>query len=148
MEGREGGRRRGGGGVGGGAGVGGRLAINGGSVVGAKGSAAFAVSGGTLSVTDSGSLSQSKNFSLLSVSGGHSTGTLTFTGAFNATNGNGLQFDNADGTYSISGTVTLDGGDAGIHVVNGSSGTINISAPRPGIPQPTQSTQHGAHSPR
>ena len=118
-------------------GLSGSLTINGGSVLGASGGAAFAVSGGTLSVTDSGNLSQSNNFSLLSVSGGHSTGTLTFTGAFNATNGNGLQFNNADGTYTISGTVTLNGGDAGIDVLNGSSGTINISAAGSAITNPT-----------
>ena len=41
-----------------------------------------------------------------------------------ATNGTGLQFDNADGTYNFNGTTTLNGGDAGIDILNGSGGTF------------------------
>ncbi|MDV3455630.1 hypothetical protein RZN05_01435 [Sphingomonas sp. HF-S4] len=55
----------------------------------------------------------------------HSGGTIAFqTGTINATNGTGLQFDNADGTYNFTGTTTLNGGDAGIDIVNGSGGTF------------------------
>ena len=64
----------------------------------------------------------------MSVSGGH-TGTLTFqTGTLSATNGTGLQFNNADGTYNFNGTTTLNGGDAAIDILNGSSGTFAFSS--------------------
>ncbi|KRC78957.1 beta strand repeat-containing protein [Sphingomonas sp. Root241] len=62
---------------------------------------------------------------LISVSGGD-IGNATFSGALNATGGTGLQFDNADGTYNFTGTTTLNGGDAGIDIVNGSSGTFTF----------------------
>ncbi len=62
---------------------------------------------------------------LISVSGGD-IDTATFSGALNATGGTGLQFDNADGTYNFTGTTTLNGGDAGIDIVNGSSGTFTF----------------------
>ena len=81
---------------------------------------------GLLNVTYSGGITQASNAALLSVAGGH-TGTLTFqTGTLSATNGSGLQFDNADGTYNLNGTNTLNGGDAGIDILNGSSGTFNF----------------------
>ncbi len=115
----------------------GSLSINGGVISGASGGATFAVSGGTLSVTDSGTLSQANNQPLLSVSSGHTTGTLTFSGSLTATNGSGLQFDNADGTYALSGTVTLNGGTAGIDVFDLSSGSISISATSSAITNPT-----------
>ena len=61
---------------------------------------------------------------MVNVTGNHNTGTLTFqTGTLSATNGTGLQFNNADGTYTFNGTNTLNGGDAGIDIVNGSDGT-------------------------
>jgi hypothetical protein len=62
---------------------------------------------------------------LISVSGGD-IDTATFSGALNATGGTGLQFDNADGTYNFTGTTTLNGGDAGVDIVNGSSGTFTF----------------------
>ena len=66
---------------------------------------------------------------LVSIAGGHTTGTITFnTGTLNATNGTGLQFDNADGTYNFNGTTTLNGGDAGIDIVNGSGGTFTFAS--------------------
>jgi large repetitive protein len=95
----------------------------------------FAVSGGTVSTTYSGNLSQANNAAMVSVSGGHNTGTLTFqTGTLTATNGTGLQFDNADGTYNFNGTNTLSnsvGGvnaNAGIDIVNGSNGNFSFSS--------------------
>ena len=65
---------------------------------------------------------------LLNVSGGH-TGTLTFnTGTLSATAGHGLQFDNADGAYNFNGTTTLNGGDAGVDILNGSGGTFSFTS--------------------
>lgn len=90
---------------------------------------AFNLNGGTASITYSGGISQANNASTVNVTGGHSTGTVTFqTGTLSATNGNGLQFDNADGTYTFNGTTTLNGGDAGIDILNGSAGTFTFSA--------------------
>jgi hypothetical protein len=72
-------------------------------------------------------MSQGLNAALVSVSGGH-TGTLQFdTGTLSATDGTGLQFDNADGIYNFLGTTTLSGGDAGIDIVNGSGGNFSFS---------------------
>ncbi len=91
--------------------------------------AAFAVSGGTVSTTYTGNITQANNAALVSVSGGHITGTLTFnTGTLSATNGTGLQFDNAGGTYNFNGTTTLNGGDAGIDILNWSVGTFSFSS--------------------
>jgi cytochrome oxidase Cu insertion factor (SCO1/SenC/PrrC family) len=88
----------------------------------------FIVNGGTVSTTYSGNLSQATNAAMLDVSGGHS-GTLTFqTGTLNATNGTGLQFNNADGTYNFNGTTALNGGDAGVDILNGSAGTFSFSS--------------------
>jgi len=108
----------------------GTATITGGSSTGiniAGGSAAVSFGAGS-------SLSQTANAAAVSVSGGH-TGSLAYSGAINATNGTGLQFDNADGSsYSFNGTVTLNGGDAGVDIVNGSSAgftftNTNITSP-------------------
>jgi hypothetical protein len=75
------------------------------------------VVGGSVGATYSGDITQANNAALVSVSGGH-TGTLTFqTGTLSATNGTGLQFNNADGTYNFNGTTTLNGGAAGMRSI-------------------------------
>jgi uncharacterized repeat protein (TIGR01451 family) len=108
-------------------GVAGALSAGAGTLQAASG-ATFYVSGGSVSVTWSGLLTQTNNAALVSVAGGHS-GTLTFqTGTLSATNGTGLQFDNADGAYNFNGTTTLNGGDAGIDILNGSGGTFTFAA--------------------
>ncbi len=87
--------------------------------------------GGTVGFTYSGSITQANNFAMVSVSGGHTTGTVTFqTGTLSATNGTGLQFDNADSpmSYNFNGTTTLNGGDAGIDITNNSGGTFTFSS--------------------
>jgi mucin-19 len=89
---------------------------------------AFNVSGSTAAVTYNGSITQANNAALVNVLN-HSGGTLTFQGGtLSATNGTGLQFNNADGTYNFTGTTTLNGGDAGIDIVNGSDGTFGFGA--------------------
>ncbi len=108
-------------------GVTGTLNLGSGTLSGA-GSTAFAVNGGSVSVNYSGNLSLpgATIGALVSVGGSH-TGTITFTtGTLSATNGTGLLLDNADGTYNFNGTTTLNGGDAGIDIQNGSSGTFNF----------------------
>ncbi|MGX9053219.1 beta strand repeat-containing protein [Mesorhizobium sp. 14Argb] len=87
---------------------------------------AFNVDTSSASVTYSGNITQANSAALVAITG-HSGGTITFqTGTLSATNGNGLQFDNADGIYNFNGTTTLNGGDAGIDIVNGSGGTFSF----------------------
>jgi hypothetical protein len=95
----------------------------------AASSAAVNVNGGTVGFTYNGNVSKTNAGSLVSISNGHSANTIAFTtGTLSATAGDGLQFNNADGTYNFSGTNTLNGGDAGIDITNGSSGTFTFSA--------------------
>ncbi|WP_225248149.1 hypothetical protein [Mesorhizobium sp. J8] len=106
----------------------GTINLGAGGLVGGS-AAAIAVSGGSANLVYSGNVTQATaGQALLSVGSGHS-GTITFnTGTLSATNGTGLQFDNADGTYNFNGTTTLNGGDAGIDIVNGSSGNFTFNA--------------------
>lgn len=90
--------------------------------------ASFLISGGSVNLTYSGSVTQGVNAPLVQVSAGHS-GTVIFnTGTLSATNGAGLQFDNADGSYQFNGTTTLNGGDAGVDILNGSGGSFAFSS--------------------
>lgn len=85
--------------------------------------------GGTVNVNITGStLNNGNPLATINVNGGH-TGALTVDAAttINATNGTGLQFDNADGTYTFNGPITLNGGDAGIDILNGSAGTFTFA---------------------
>jgi uncharacterized repeat protein (TIGR01451 family) len=113
-------------------GVTGTLGVTSGGT-GLSGSAATApainINGGSVSMSYPGDVTKNNANSLLSVSNGHTTpGTLTFTGTLNASAGNGLQFDNADGTYNFNGTTTLSGGDAGVDILNGSGGTFSFNS--------------------
>ena len=106
----------------------GMITYNSGTITNSGTGTAFNISGSTASMTFSGSITQSGNAALLTVAN-HSTGTLTFnTGTLSATNGTGLQFDNADGTYNFNGTATMNGGDAGIDIQNGSGGTFSFTS--------------------
>lgn len=107
----------------------GTLTANGGSITGATG-VSFDVSGGTVSSTYSGGITHGANTAMVSIAN-HTTGTITFqTGTLSATNGTGLQFNNADSTtsYNFNGTTTLNGGDAGIDITGGSAGTFTFGA--------------------
>jgi mucin-19 len=84
----------------------------------------LAISGGSINFTgNNADVTTGSNVAAVSVSGSHS-GTVTFDALSSilATAGAGLQFDNADGTYSFNGPTTLNGGDAGIDILNGSAG--------------------------
>jgi hypothetical protein len=56
------------------------------------------------------------------------SGNSNFSGTLDANAGSGLQFNNADSNSSFTGTTTLDGGNAGIDILGGSSGTFNFAA--------------------
>lgn len=106
-------------------GVTGTLGVTAGSISNPTGTA-INVSGGSVSMTYPGNITQGNNAATVAVSNGHS-GSLSFpTGTNSVTNGTGLQFDNADGSYTFNGTTTLNGGDAGIDIVNGSTGTFTF----------------------
>ena len=82
------------------------------------GAGAFNYAGGITGITAG---------TLVSVSNGDIDNAV-FTGTLSATGGNGLRFDNADGSYTFLGSVTLNGGDAGIDIVNGSGGDFTFGA--------------------
>jgi VCBS repeat-containing protein len=89
----------------------------------------FQVLNSTAAVTYTGALAQTVNNVALMTVQNHTTGTLSFQsgGTWSVSNGTGLQFDNADGTYNIlstSGFLQFTGGDAGIDIINGSGGTF------------------------
>ncbi len=83
---------------------------------------AFHVDGGSADVTYSGgSIVQSNNATTVNVQGGH-TGTIGFGIDITAMDGDGLQFNNANGIYNfntMTGATTLSGGDAGIDIIGG-----------------------------
>jgi hypothetical protein len=109
-------------------GVAGTLNSSAGTIAGSAAGAAFLVSGGTLGGTIASAVSQANaSQPLATFTGAHNTGTLTFTGTVSASNGTGLQFTDADGTYAFTGTTNLAGGDAGIDIAAASSGTVNVA---------------------
>ncbi len=88
---------------------------------------AFTLANSTASVDiTGGSITQANNAAAVDITG-HSGGTVTFGATIGASNGSGLQFDDADGTYMFDGPVSLNGGDAGIDILNGSSGTFTFA---------------------
>lgn len=107
-------------------GVTGDIDFGAGALSGSTGGA-IKIVGGPLTLDASGSITQATAAPLLDVSGAH-TGTLTFTGTLSATAGTGLQFSDADGTYSFAGTTTLNGGDAAIDIVGGSGGAFTFAS--------------------
>ncbi|HEX8144756.1 MAG TPA: tandem-95 repeat protein [Pyrinomonadaceae bacterium] len=108
--------------------IAGTMTASGGTLTGTASGPTFSVIGGTVNVTYNGGITQAANNAAVSVSGGHTTGTLLFqTGTISATGGSGLQFSNADGVYQFTGTTTLNGGDAGIDITTGSEGNFTFS---------------------
>lgn len=87
------------------------------------------VDGGTADVAfgSGSSVTQATGATAINIQGGHNTGTFGFGGSINATNGDGLQFDNAHGHYEFFGPVTLNGGNAGIDILGNSAGTFTFS---------------------
>lgn len=122
--------------------IAGTVAMGNGALSGATGAAVDVVNTTGAAVntglTYAGSITQANNAALLNVDGGTAghSGTITLTGTKSATNGTGLNFENADGTYSLTGTTTLAGGNAGIDIVSntagngaqGSAGTFTFGA--------------------
>jgi len=111
-------------------GVTGTWQVSAGSVVGGANGAALSIGGnsGGGTLTWLGSLSQANAQPLISVAA-HNSGTVTFGGTLSATSGTGLAFNDADGTYNFNtaaGSTSLNGGDAGIDITNGSSGTFTF----------------------
>lgn len=93
------------------------------------GVAAFAIDGGAINVTNNSTINQSQNAPLLSVTNNH-TGTVNFTAAstLSSNNGNGMQFNGANGTYNLLGTNSMTAGDAGIDIL-ASTGTFVFNNP-------------------
>ncbi len=101
---------------------------SGGNVTGALGDSFLIQStqADALDVTHHGAISTS-NAAAVHVDG-HPQGTVVFSsGAITATGGTGLQLDDADGSYTFNGVVVLNGGDAGIDILNGSTGSFTFA---------------------
>ena len=77
---------------------------------------------GTLAL-GTGGLSGATGFTVVTA---NSTANVTYAGTVNATSGQGLVFNNADGAYNFNGIVTLSG-TAGVSITNGSSGTFTFA---------------------
>jgi hypothetical protein len=92
---------------------------------------ALTFDGGDASMTLTGKVTQNTGAVALAVSNGHN-GTLVFNeldaddGIFEVSAGNGLQFNNADGAYTFNHAVVLNGGNAGIDILNDSEGTFTF----------------------
>lgn len=88
--------------------------------------------GGTAFMDFVGRIEQANDASVVSVSN-HSIGILNFdeltlgVGVISATNGDGIQLSNADGSYQFNDHVELNGGDAGVDVVNDSGGVVILA---------------------
>ncbi|MES2778026.1 MAG: Ig-like domain-containing protein [Bacteroidota bacterium] len=108
----------------------GSVSLGAGTMSGASGASFNVVGCSAFATTYNGTITQAGNAAMVNVNA-HASGTLTFnTGLLNATNGTGLQFDNADGVYNFNGNITLNGGDAGIDIINGSGGNFTfLNAP-------------------
>ncbi|MBR9800160.1 hypothetical protein GYB59_00005, partial [bacterium] len=92
--------------------------------------AAMRIDGGSSTVNfvdDSLIINTTLDRTAILVDNGH-TGTLNMEGTVGAAAGDGLVFDNADGTYNFTGTTVLNGSTRGIDVGNGSSGTFAFSS--------------------
>ncbi|MGE3466701.1 MAG: beta strand repeat-containing protein, partial [Pyrinomonadaceae bacterium] len=105
--------------------VGGTVRLGNGALSGATGTA-FDINGGMCLVTYNGTLGYSGAGAALNVLN-HSAGVVSFGGAWTVTNGTGLQFSNADSSYLFGTTVSLNGGNAGIDILSGSSGQVSIT---------------------
>ncbi|MBA4106158.1 MAG: hypothetical protein C0485_10390 [Pirellula sp.] len=92
---------------------------------------AFTFNGGDANMTLTGRIVQATAQTVLNVTNGHA-GTLVFNektanqGVISATNGNGLQFDNADGAYTFNDQVKLAGATPVISV-NSSADTATFN---------------------
>lgn len=105
----------------------GNLTISGGTLSPSAGTV-FAVAGGDVDLAVAAGIQQNSNSTpLVAVTGGH-TGTLALSGTLQATVGTGLVFNDADGTYNVTGSASLGGGDAGVDITNGSSGSFTFGS--------------------
>ncbi|WP_421778871.1 hypothetical protein [Hoeflea sp.] len=109
--------------------ISGTIDVNGGTIENTIGEA-IGVLSSNVTLTYTGTVTQASVLGELLLVNGGDTSNVTFEAGsvLQATNGSGLQFDNADGIYNFLGTTTLNGGDAGIDIVGGSSGTFTFGA--------------------
>lgn len=103
----------------------GQIEINNGYISGMT-STAIGISSGSVNIScyNFNILHNSFPTAVMDISAGHA-GLIQFvSGSLSASLGSGLQFSNADGTYDFNSgyTVTLNGGDAAIDILNGSDG--------------------------
>ena len=110
-------------------GTAGTIDINGGTIENIDGEG-IGLIGANVNLTYSGTLTQAiAGAELVLVDNGDASNVTFEAGSvLQATGGDGLRFNNADGTYTFAGTTTLNGGDAGIDILNDSAGTFAFGA--------------------
>ncbi len=116
--------------------VGGIVDLGTGTLSGATGTAFSVVNGSTVQISYAGTISKASAGALIDIDTKPS-GNVTLSGALSATSGTGIRLNNVDSTFTASGVVTLNGGDAAIDVTGGSGGTINFSNAGSAITNPT-----------
>jgi len=100
-----------------------------GAITNAANADVIAVSGGTVSLTMFPTVSKTGGTgALLNVTGGHAVGTLNFLSGIShsSATGGGVQFNNADGIYIVNGNLAISAGTAGVHIDNGSAGSVTF----------------------
>lgn len=107
----------------------GAISNTGGAITNAANADTIAISGGTVSLTLFSTVSKTGGTGgVLTVSGGHATGTLNFLSAVSHSSaaGNGVLFNNADGNYLVNGNLNISAGTAGVNIENDSAGTFTF----------------------
>jgi len=90
------------------------------------------VNDGASNLNFTGRIEQTANNASVLSAGGEHTGTVTFTeltanaGVIEATTGDGLQFDDADGVYTFNDLVELAGTSMGVNAVNDSEAVLTF----------------------
>ena len=88
----------------------------------------FNVVGGSATIVWNGTISQTGNAApMVDISGTH-TGNITFGGNLTASQGVGMVFNDADGTYTISGATNAFTAGAGININNTSIGNFSFNS--------------------
>jgi methionine-rich copper-binding protein CopC len=100
----------------------------GGAITNASATDTIVVNGGTISLTTFSTIAKTASAgAVLTVTGGHNTGTLNFLSAVSHSSGSGsgVQFSDADGTYIFNGNLNISAG-TGVNIMNNSAGTMTF----------------------
>lgn len=82
---------------------------------------------GTITDTTAGSIIHTDNSNVFDIRNGAVSVTVSSPVTKTAGTGTGIFLSNADGTYNFTGAVDILSGGAGVNIVNGSDGTLNMT---------------------